>query len=67
MLTYTIRQLEANGYVLSEITVEAPNYSSALRSLPGLAKGCHKIVVLNYHGEKAGEIGAQYWQQRIRK
>ena len=67
MLNYTVRQLDADGNVLSEITIEATNYNSALRSLPSLAEGCHKIVVFNGEGEKAGEVGAGFWQQRIRR
>ena len=52
---------------LAKSPLEATNYNSALRSLPSLAEGCHKIVVFNGEGEKAGEVGAGFWQQRIRR
>jgi len=67
MLNYTVSQLGVEGSVLGEITVQATNYNSALRELPKLASGCHKIVVFNSDGEKAGEVGAGFWQQRIRR
>ncbi len=67
MLYYKVSQLDSEGNVLSEIKVEATNYNSALRALPSLAVGCHKIVVFNSEGEKAGEVGAAFWQQRVRR
>ena len=67
MLNYKLSQIDSQGSVLSEITVEAANYNSALRALPTLAAGCHKIVVLNSEGAKAGEVGAGFWRQRIRR
>ena len=67
MLNYKVSQLDAEGNVLSEINVEATNYNSALRALTSLAVGCHKIVVVNSEGEKAGEVGAAFWQQRVRR
>ena len=67
MLNYKVSQLDAEGNVLSEITVEATNYNSALRALPNLAVGCHKVVVFNSEGEKAGEVGSGFWQQRVRR
>ena len=67
MLHYKVQQLDAKGNVLSEISVEATNYNSALRTLPSLAESCHRIVVFNSQGEKAGEVGAEFWQQRMRR
>ena len=67
MLNYKVSQLDPEGNVLSEINVEATNYNSALRTLPSLAVGCHRIVVFNNEGEKAGEVGAAFWQQRVRR
>ena len=67
MPNYTISQLDDDGNVLSEITVEATQCSSALRLLPGLATGCNRIVVMNSEGERAGEVGAEFWRRRIRR
>jgi len=67
MLTYRISQVDADGTLLSETTVEATNYNSALRELSGVESGCHKIVVYNSEGKKAGEVSASFWQQRIRR
>ena len=67
MLVYQISQIDGDGNVLDSTTVHASNYNAALRELKSLQKGCQKIEVLNSEGEKAGEVGASYWQQRVRR
>ena len=67
MLNYRIAQMDANGTLLNEITVQATNYNSALRELSAVEDGCKIIVVYNEEGKKAGEVSASFWHQRIRR
>ena len=64
---YTVRQLDSDDRVLSEVKVEGTSYNAVLRDIRGLAEGTRRIEVFSSHGEKAGEIGADYWRQRVRR
>ena len=63
---YTVRQLDADGEVLSEKRVEAQNYDGVLRQLKKIAREVRRIEVYDQDGNRAGEINADFWRQRVR-
>ena len=67
MHSYKVAQVDAQGNLLSEVPVAAQNYNAALRELSDVVTGTHKIVVFNDEGDIAGEIGVDFWRQRVRR
>ena len=66
MPQYNIRQLDVNGHVLSEIQVEAQDYSATLRQLKDVFECTRRIEVHNKAGDKVGETSVDYWRHTIR-
>lgn len=64
--SYTVRQLDSDGQVVSEKQVAAHSYSAALRELRDVVDEAQRIEVFNREGEKAGEIGVDYWRLKRR-
>ena len=67
MLLYQVTQFDSHGNMLRQAPVQAASYHGALKELRDVEPGCQKIVVHSTDGEKAGEVGAEYWRQRLRR
>lgn len=67
MLLYQVSQFDSHGNMLHQAPVQAASYSGALKELRDVEPRCQKIVVHGTDGEKAGEVGVDYWRQRLRR
>lgn len=67
VVPYRLRQVDAQGQVLSETEVAAHSYSAALRELDDVVETAQRIEVLNDRAEKAGEVNVDYWRLKWRR
>lgn len=64
---YKVRQLDAEGEVVSEKHVAAPTYDAVLRQLTSVAEKAERIEVYNEDGDRSGEVNVDYWRQRVQR
>lgn len=67
MNTYTVRQLDAVGKVVSEKQVEASGNDAALRQLKNVAEMAERIEVYDADNNRVGEIVVAYWRRAYRR
>ena len=66
MNPYKVCLLDVEGQVVAEQQVVAQNYVAVLRRVKHVAEDATRIEVYKHDGERAGEIGVDYWRQKVR-
>ena len=67
MNEFQVRQIDANGHVVSEKLVTAHDYVAVLRQLREVNEEAERIEVYNDEGRKSGEVCVKYWRQKGRR
>ena len=66
-IPYVVRFVDENGTVVTEQRILATTYTAVLRELKHAPDGATRIEVFHEDGKPAGEVGVEYWQQRLRR
>ena len=64
MQTYTIRQIDEHGAVISEKQIEADSANTALRDLRKASEAMRRIVVYDGNQQRVRQIDGDYWRQK---
>ena len=67
MNSYILRQIDAEGSIVSEKHVEATGADAALRQLSDIEIATRRINVHDTDGQQVGQINADYWRQKYRR
>ena len=63
MEPYKVRQVDAEGDVISETEVVAASYSAVLREVSEASTTVQRIEVYDQNGERAGAVDVDYWRR----
>ena len=67
LIPYVVRFVDENGTVVTEQRIPATSYNAVLQELKDTPCGATRIEVFHEDGKPAGEVGVEYWQQRLKR
>lgn len=63
MEPYKVRQVGAEGDVISETEVLAASYSAVLREITEASASVQRIEVYDQKGDRVGAVDVDYWRR----
>ena len=65
MEPYKVRQVDAEGDVISETEVLAASYSAVLREITEASASVQRIEVYDQKGDRVGAVDVDYWRRMM--
>ena len=67
MTEYTVRQVDADGEIVSERHLEDTSADAVLRQLHDINQVTRRVDVYDASDQRVRQIGGDYWRQKYRR